>query len=54
MASGKISTATGRTSIVYYLGTVTAVIGPASIQPFVTVISDSGDSVTSFGRVQAV
>ncbi|MEV0294816.1 MspA family porin [Nocardia sp. NPDC050710] len=50
-ASGKISGATGKISIVNVLGTVTGVVGPASIQPYVTVVSDSGDTVTTFGRV---
>ncbi|WP_446223091.1 MspA family porin [Nocardia sp. IBHARD005] len=49
-ASGKISGATGKISVVNFLGTVTGVVGPATIQPYVTVVSDSGDSVTTFGR----
>ncbi|MGW6700217.1 MspA family porin [Nocardia sp. NPDC055049] len=53
-ASGKISGATGKISIVHNLGTVTGVVGPASIQPYVIVVSDSGDTVTTFGRVQDV
>ncbi|WP_405179234.1 MspA family porin [Nocardia sp. NBC_01377] len=51
VASGKIGGAQGYISIVNFFGTVTGVVGPATIQPYVTVVSDSGDTVTTFGRV---
>ena len=31
-------------------GTLTGVVGPANIRPFVTVVSSKGDRVTTFGR----
>ncbi|NKY57000.1 MspA family porin [Nocardia flavorosea] len=50
LASGAITGASGHISLVNFVGTVTGVIGPATIQPYVTVIADSGDTVTTLGR----
>ncbi|WP_028477831.1 MspA family porin [Nocardia sp. CNY236] len=51
IASGPISGSEGYIRIVNFLGTVTGVVGPATVQPYVTVVSDSGDTVTTLGRV---
>ncbi|WP_155980765.1 MspA family porin [Nocardia sp. CNY236] len=50
IASGPISGSEGYIRIVNFLGTVTGVVGPTTVQPYVTVVSDSGDSVTTLGR----
>ncbi|MFR9749927.1 MspA family porin [Nocardia sp. 004] len=51
VASGKITGTAGHIQIVNFLGTVTGIIGTATVQPYVTVVSDSGDIVTTLGRV---
>lgn len=54
VASGKISGKNGFISIVNAIATVTGVVGPATVQPYVTVVSDSGDTVTTLGPTSDV
>ncbi len=49
-AKGSISGGEGSIRMTNFHGTLTGVVGPANIRPFVTVVSSKGDRVTTFGR----
>ncbi|MFC8527336.1 MspA family porin [Nocardia sp. NPDC057227] len=48
--SGRITGSEGSVRLTNSIGTVTGVIGTATVQPYVTVVSDTGDSVTTLGK----
>ncbi|ASF07931.1 porin MspA [Nocardia brasiliensis NBRC 14402] len=50
-AGGDISGTSGFIRMSGFHGTVTGVIGPTTIRPFVRVVSASGDTVITYGRI---
>ncbi|KAA0023785.1 MspA family porin [Antrihabitans cavernicola] len=49
--SGSTSGAEGDIALSAFHGTVTGVLGPTNIRPYVTVTSGAGDSVTTYGPI---
>ena len=49
--SGDIAGGEGDIALANFHGTVTGVLGPTNIRPYVTVTSEAGDSVTTYGPI---
>ncbi|MFI9508160.1 MspA family porin [Nocardia sp. NPDC052566] len=51
VATGEISGASGQVRIAGVHGTVSGVVGPANIRPFVSVTTPTGDTVVAYGPI---
>jgi hypothetical protein len=53
-AGGEVSGSSGFIRMSGFHGTVTGVLGPTNIRPFVKVVSSSGDTVVTYGRLWTI